>query len=99
MMSFSNYLGIIAKYFSGIGQYIIARIKRRIQNPFKLLRSFKVLRIFLRKYFTTSSFYLLLREAPSKMFEMVLNAPLEYAHFVYIVKDKFVTVICFKGPL
>ena len=30
-------------------------------------------------------------------FDRVLNTPLEYAPFAYIVKDQFVTMIGFKG--
>ena len=37
-----------------------------------------------------------MRKAPSKMFGIVLNTPLGYAHFVYIVQDQFVTVLWFK---
>ena len=65
---------------SGISECIIARLQRCIQNPVKRLRW-----NFLRKYITIFSCYLLLRKAPSKIFEKLLNAPLEYAHFVYVV--------------
>ena len=57
-----------------------ARIQRCIQNPVKGLRW-----NLLRKYITIFSCYLLLRKAPSKIFDKRLNAPLEYAHFVYVV--------------
>ena len=72
MIRFSFYLGIIVKYFSGIGQCMIARIQRRIQNPVKRLRW-----VFLRKYLTNFSCYLLLRQVASKMFDRVLNEPVE----------------------
>ena len=65
---------------AGIGQCVIARIQRHIQNPVQHIRW-----IFSRKYLTIFSGYLLLRKGPSKMFGRVLNIPLEYAHFVYIV--------------
>ena len=47
----------IVRCFSGIGQCIIARIQRRIQNPVKSL-----IRTFLQNYLTIFSHYLLLRK-------------------------------------
>ena len=49
-----------------------------------------------QKYLTIFSCRPLLRKAPSKMFGIVLNTPLGYAHFAYIVQDQFVTVLWFK---
>ena len=71
---------IMVDCFSGIGQGIISRIQRRIQNPVKRIRW-----IFLRKYLAIFRHYLLLRKASSKMFDRVLSILLEYAHFVYII--------------
>ena len=51
----------------GILQCIIARIQRRTLNPLKRLRW-----TFSRKYLAIFSHYLLLRKAPSKMFDGVL---------------------------
>ena len=48
--NFIKVFPIILECFSGIGQCIIARIQRHIQNPVKRLRW-----IFLRKYVTTFS--------------------------------------------
>ena len=76
----------------GIGQCLIAKIQRRIQNPVDRLRW-----TFLTKYLTIFSRYLLQRKAQSEVFDMVLYTLLEYVHFVYIVYDQFVTVICFEG--
>ena len=53
--------------------------------------------IFSRKYLTIFSRYLLLIKAPSKVFDRVLNTPLEYAYCVYIVQGQFVKVMWFKG--
>ena len=69
---------IILECFSGIGQCIIARIQGRILNPVKRLRW-----IFSRN--TIFSRYLLLRKASFKMFDIVLNVPEEYVHFIYIL--------------
>ena len=71
---------IMVDCFSGIGQCIISRIQRRIQNPVKRIRW-----IFLGKYLAIFRHYLLLRKASSKMFDRVLSILLEYAHFVYII--------------
>ena len=38
--------------------------------------------LFQRKYLTIFSRNFLLRKVPSKMFDRVLNTPLEYEHFV-----------------
>ena len=53
--------------------------------------------IFLRKYLPVFTRYLLLRKAPSEILHRVINTPLEYVHFVYIVWDQFLTVIWLKG--
>ena len=75
-----------------VTRLVFTKMQRRIQNPVKCLRW-----IFSQKYLTIFSRYLLLRKMPSKMFDRVLNTPLEYAHFVYIVYDKFVIVIWSDG--
>ena len=80
MITFFYYLGVIAKFLSGKGQCIIARVQKRIENLIKRLKW-----IFSRKHLSIFSCYLLLRKAPSKMFDRILNTPLDYAHFVYIV--------------
>ena len=69
----------IVECFLVIGQCIISRIKRRIQNPVKRLRW-----TFSRRYLTFFDCYLLVRKAPSKMFHRVLNTSLEYCYFVQL---------------
>ena len=76
--------------FSGIGQRIIARIQRRIQNPAKHLKW-----IFSQKYLNIFSRHLLLRKMPPKMFDRVLKTPVKFFYFVYIDQDQFVTVTFF----
>ena len=92
MKGFSYYLGIIVECFLSLGRWLITRIWRRIQNPVKR----PTLGLFTKILFSR---YVLLRKAPSKMFDRVLNSPLEYPHFVYIVWDQFVTVMWFTDLL
>ena len=62
---------------------MVARIQTRKMNLFaKILNNFQLL----------SS----LEKKSSKMFDRVLNASLENAHFVYIVLNQFLTVLWFK---
>ena len=44
------------------------------------------------KILTIFSRYLLWSKDTSKMLDSVLNTPLEYAHFHYIIQDQFVAV-------
>ena len=71
-------LDIILKYFQFVGQCIIARLQRRIENPAKHLRL-----IFLQKYLPAFSHDLILRKPLFKMFDRIQNTPLEYSHIIY----------------
>ena len=79
-------------YFYVIRMSLASSFTMNRMNPVKRVRW-----TFSRKYLTIFSRYLLLRKVPSKMFDRFQNTTLEYAHFVYIAEDQFVTVICFKG--
>ena len=90
--SFQKKVGETSPHPPLVTRLVITKMQRRIQNPVKCLRW-----IFSRKYLTIFNRYLFLRKMPSKMFDRVLNTPLEYAHFIYIVYDKFVIVIWSEG--